>query len=73
MEKTNLHNDIFEKAIELLRDKYYRTDNATAIPRDDMHWTYYQFIVEECASHIDHIHVWDGNLGDHLRRKMGLL
>ena len=73
MEKTKLHETIFEQAIDLLRDKYYRQDNATAIPRDDMHWTYYQMVVEECAKHIDHIHVWDGNLGDHLRRKMGTL
>jgi len=73
MEKTNLHEEIYENAIDLLREKYYRVDNATAIPRDDLHWTYYRMIVEECAKSVEHIRVWDGNLKEHIRRKMGTL
>ena len=73
MDKTNLHNEIFDKAIDKLRVKYYREDNAIAIPRDDMHWTYYSMIVDECAKTVEHIRVWDGNLGDHIRSRMGTL
>lgn len=73
MEKTNLHNEIFDKAIDELREKYYREDNAIAIPRDDMHYTYYKHIVEECARSVEHIKVWDSNLGDHIKRHMGIL
>ena len=73
MEKTSRHEEIFEEAINQLREKYYREDNAIAIPRDDMHWTYYKMIVEECARSVEHIKVWDSTLGDHIRRKMGTL
>lgn len=71
--KTNQHEEIYERAINELRVKYYTEDNATAIPRDDLHWTYYKMIVEECAKSVEHIRVWDGNLGEHIRRKMGTL
>lgn len=73
MKQTELYEIIFESAINILREKYYKEDNAIAIPRDDMHWTYYKMIVEECAKTVDHIRVWDGNLGDHIRSKMGTL
>jgi len=72
MEKTNLHEEIFEAAINQLREKYSREDNVTAIPREDMHWTYYKMIVEECAKTVEHIRIWDGNLGDHIKSKMGI-
>lgn len=71
--ENNLHEEIFEQAISILRVKYYREDNAVAIPREDMNWTYYKLIVEECAKTVEHIKVWDGNLGDHIRNKMGTL
>lgn len=70
---TNKHEEIYEQAISALRIKYYREDNALAIPRDDLHWTYYKMIVEECAQSVEHIRAWDGNLGEHIRRKMGTL
>lgn len=70
---TNKHEEIYEQAISALRVKYYREDNALAIPRDDLHWTYYKMIVDECAQSVEHIKIWDSNLGDHIRRKMGLL
>ena len=73
MDKTNLHEEIFEAAINQLREKYYNPDNATAIPRDDLHWTYYKMIVDACARNVDHIPIWDTNLGDHIRSKMGTL
>lgn len=73
MEKTNFHEEILERAMDELRVKYNREDNATAIPRDDMHWTYYKMIVEECAKTVEHIRIFDSNLGDHIKRKMGTL
>ena len=73
MATNNLHDIIFESAMDELRKKYYREDNATAIPRDDMNRTYFKMIVEECAAQVDHIRVWDGNLGDYIRSKMGTL
>ena len=33
----------------------------------------YKDIVNECAKEVEHIRVWDGNLGEHIRRKMGTL
>lgn len=70
---SDLYERIYEDTMTLLREKYYREDNATAIPRNDFHWTYYKMIVEKCAQSVEHIHVWDGNLGDHIRSKMGTL
>ena len=71
--KTDLHDKIYEKALTELREKYYREDNATAIPRDDLNWTYYKMIVDECAQVVEHIKIWDSDLGEHIRRKMGTL
>jgi 4-hydroxy-3-methylbut-2-en-1-yl diphosphate synthase IspG/GcpE len=70
---TNLHEEIYEQAMTALRVKYYREDNATAIPRDDFHYTYYKMIVDHCAQTVEHIRIWNGNLGDHIRSKMGTL
>lgn len=67
------HELIFEHTMTELRARYNREDNATAIPRDDMHWTWYKNIVDQCAQTVEHIQVWDGNLGDHIRRQMGTL
>lgn len=66
------YQQIFELTMSQLRDKYSREDNATSIPRDDMHWTWYKNIVEECARSVDHIKIWDTTLGDHMRIKMGI-
>jgi len=71
--KTDLHDEIYEQAMTLLRAKYYTEDNATAIPRTDLNWTYYKLIVDHCAQTVDHIKVWDSTLGDHIRSKMGTL
>ena len=39
MKQTELYEIIFESAINILREKYYKEDNAIAIPRDDQpHW-----------------------------------
>jgi hypothetical protein len=73
MKNINLHNELYDKAMDELRVKYYREDNATAIPRDEMHKTYFKMIVEECAKSVEHIKVWDSNLGDHIKRHMGIL
>lgn len=67
------HEQIFEQTMTELRDRYSRADNATAIPRDDLHWTWYKNIVEECARSVDHIQAWDTTLGDHIRTRMGTL
>lgn len=67
------HNEIFEQTMAELRLRYSREDNATAIPRDDMHLTWYRNIVEECARSVDHIQAWDTTLGDHIRSRMGTL
>jgi hypothetical protein len=69
----NKCNDLFEKAMDEMREKFYREDNAIAIPRDEMHLAYYRLVVEECARAVEHIKVWDSNLGDHIKRHMGLL
>ena len=67
------HQVIFEQTMTELRERYSRVDNATAIPRDDMHWIWYRNIVEECARSVDHIQAWDTTLGDHIRSRMGTL
>jgi hypothetical protein len=73
MKNINLHNELYNKAMDELRVKYYRDDNAIAIPRDDLNRTYFKMIVEECAKSVEHIKVWDSNLGDHIKRQMGIL
>jgi hypothetical protein len=70
---SELHNTLFERTMDELRKKYYQQNNAIAIPRDDMHFTFYKNIVEECAKSVDHIEVQGNNLGNHIRGKMGLL
>jgi hypothetical protein len=67
------HDTIYDEVIDQLRIKYSRADNATAIPRDDLRASYYRAIVEACAQTVEHIQVWDGNLGDHIRRRMETL
>jgi len=64
-----------DQIIESIRQKYQNPDPelATVIPRDEFEDAIYSEIVERCANLVDHIQVWDGNLGDHIRRKMGTL
>jgi len=40
---------------------------------NEIRYELYEDIVEECARSVEHIRVWDSNLGDHIRSKMGTL
>ena len=65
--KTDKHNLIFNKVVENLRAD---PESTSVIQRDDLRWNYYKEIVNECASIVDHIKVWDSTLGDVIRERM---
>lgn len=56
-------NNIFESIISKFEP----------ISTDENTYKLYKDIVDECAKKIEHIRVWDSNLGDYVRKKMGIL
>lgn len=73
MGQTNLHNEIFERVVEVHRERQKDFENSPTISRDELRWDYYAAVVDECAKTVDHIKIWDSTLGDHIRRKMKVL
>jgi len=73
MEKTNLHNEIFERIVNVHREAQKDFENSPTISRDQLRWDFYKEIVNECAKTVDHINVLDSTLGNHIRQKMGTL
>ncbi len=64
-----------DSIIEKIRQQFHNQDSELVdiITGEQFEQAIYREVVELCAAKVDHILVWNGSLGDHIRKEMKVL